>query len=138
MAEGKGENDHVSSLVFSHSIADKELVLGRAKLAELAQTLVRRTFIICDEVLMKIGMKARELEAVFLAGGATHLQVIREGVEAYFGQSGLCSLDPMEVVALGAAMQGDFGQSGLCSLDPMEVVALGAAMQAKTTTYLLT
>ncbi len=87
-------------------IQDKLLVLNQAKLSELASNLVRRTFIICDEVLMKVGMKARDLDAVLLAGGATHLKVIREGVEAYFGQPGLCSLDPMEVVALGAAMPG--------------------------------
>lgn len=90
---------------------DKNLVLRQAKLSELAQALVRRTFIICDEVLMKVGMKARNLDAVFLAGGATHIKVVREGIEAYFGQSGLCSLDPMEVVAIGAAMQGAYDEA---------------------------
>ena len=47
--------------------------IPRERLNGLAAQLVRRTFIICDEVLMQVGAKARDVDAVFLAGGATHL-----------------------------------------------------------------
>jgi molecular chaperone DnaK len=85
---------------------DTSIPVTRERLAALAAQLVRRTFIICDEVLMQVGAKARDIDAVFLAGGATHLEVVREGIEAYFQRPVSYSFDPMHVVAVGASMQG--------------------------------
>ena len=65
--------------------------------------LVRRTFVVCDEVLGKADIKARDIDAVFLAGGTTQLPMIRHGVEAYFGRTPQSGFDPMEVVAIGAS-----------------------------------
>jgi molecular chaperone DnaK len=80
------------------------VTLGRAELTDLCTDLVRRTFGICDEVLAGAGLKARDVGAVYLAGGSCLLPMLRGAVEQYFGASARCDFDPMEVVALGASL----------------------------------
>lgn len=70
----------------------------------LCEDLVRRSFVTCDAVLYDAGVHPRQIDAVFLAGGTTHMPVIQRGVEAYFGRPGLLEFEPTEVVALGASL----------------------------------
>ena len=72
-------------------------------LSRISENLVRRSFVTCDAVLGRAGLRTTDLDAVFMAGGSTHLAKVREGVEAYFGQVGRFELEPTEVVALGAS-----------------------------------
>jgi molecular chaperone DnaK len=83
--------------------ASEELRLHKEILDQLSEGLVRRSFVTCDSVLGKAGLRVTDLDAVFLAGGSTHLGRVRDGVEAYFGQVGRFELDPIEVIALGAS-----------------------------------
>lgn len=85
-------------------IADASVVIDRARLETLGDELVARTFAACDDTLRAAGIKARDLSAVFLAGGATLLPSVRKGVANYFGQLPRCDIDPLEVVALGASL----------------------------------
>ena len=78
--------------------------INQRLLSELATDLVRRTFSICDEVLRDANTKASEIDAVFLAGGITQLQMIRQGIASYFGTPPRCDFDPMEVVSIGASL----------------------------------
>jgi len=78
--------------------------ITREEVRQLTLDLVQRTFGICDEVLADAGLKARDIEAVFLAGGSTRLPGLREFVEAYFGKRPRFDLDPMGVVSLGASL----------------------------------
>lgn len=94
----------------SGPLHDATLTLTREELAKHASQLVRKTFIICDEVLMQVGIGARSIDAVFLAGGATQLEVVQEGVRHYFGRDVELAFDPMHVVALGAMMKGEHEQ----------------------------
>ena len=55
-------------------------------------------------MLRQAGLKPPDIDSVFLAGGTTHLPVIQQGVEAYFGQAGLIEFEPTSVVAQGAAL----------------------------------
>ncbi len=82
--------------------ASGELAIRAEVLDRIGEDLVRRTFITCDSVLGDAGLRPQDLDAVFLAGGSTHLPKVREGVESYFGKSGRFELEPTEVVALGA------------------------------------
>ena len=84
-------------------LMDTTIRLNQSQLASLVAGLTRRTFVLCDEVLSKAGCRASDVDVVFLAGGATHLRVIQEGVEAYFGREVRTDHNPMHVVALGAA-----------------------------------
>ncbi|MGH0035820.1 MAG: Hsp70 family protein [Myxococcota bacterium] len=84
-------------------IADGGVPLRRPVLDGLSSELVQRTFVTCDDVLHRAGVRASELTAVLLAGGTTHLPVVRRGVEAYFGRAGHDEIEPTEVVARGAS-----------------------------------
>ena len=71
---------------------------------QLTLDLVRRTFSMCDEVLAQAGLKARDMEAIFLAGGSTRLPGLNAYIESYFGKRPRSDLDPMQVVGLGASL----------------------------------
>jgi molecular chaperone DnaK len=85
-------------------LAGEGLILRREVMDKLVTDLVRRTFITCDQALHEAGLRSSELDAVFLAGGSTHLPMIREGVEAYFGVPGRRDIEAVEVVARGASL----------------------------------
>jgi len=78
--------------------------LDRKKLALLCGDLVKRTFILCDEVLGKAGIKPKEVDAVFVVGGPSQLPMIQKGIEEYFQQHVRYMFDPMYVVAIGASI----------------------------------
>ena len=79
------------------------MTLDAAVLDEVSEGLVRNTFVTCDRVLSAAGLRPGDLDAVFLAGGSTHLAKVRAGVEAYFGKPGRFELEPTTVVAVGAS-----------------------------------
>lgn len=84
--------------------AAESVTLTREKAAELAMPFVQRTFAIADEVLREGGLKASQIDAVYLAGGATLMGCVRDGIASYFGKLPRCDFDPMEVVAIGASL----------------------------------
>jgi molecular chaperone DnaK len=84
-------------------LAGEGMPLRRRVLDDLCLDLVRRTFQACDEALTQAGLRAGDLRAVLLAGGTSHMPMIQQAVEAYFGRTGLLEFEPTEVVAIGAA-----------------------------------
>lgn len=78
--------------------------ISRDEVRQLTMDLVRRTFGICDEVLAEAGVRARDVDAVFLAGGSTRLPGLREYVTQYFDKRPRFDLNPMHVVSLGASI----------------------------------
>ncbi len=80
------------------------VTITREEVQRLTLDLVRRTFGICDEVLGEAGLRARDIDAVFLAGGSTRLPGLRQYIAQYFGKRPRHDLDPMHVVSLGASL----------------------------------
>ena len=78
--------------------------ITRQEVQQLTLDLVRSTFVTCDEVLAQAKLKARDMQAVFLAGGSTRLPGLVEYIESYFGKRPRSDLNPMEVVGLGASL----------------------------------
>lgn len=78
--------------------------ITRDEVRKLTLDLVRRSFLICDEVLGEAKLKAREIDAVFLAGGSTELPGLRDYVQAYFDKRPRFDIDPMQVVSMGASI----------------------------------
>jgi molecular chaperone DnaK len=95
---------HLSQIDPECPAVTESIVISRRLLEDLCQDLVRRSFIACDGVLRAAKLLPPDIDAVFLAGGSTHLPVIQQGIEAYFGHAGLRDFDPIEVVALGAGL----------------------------------
>jgi molecular chaperone DnaK len=80
------------------------VALDRSAMWTLSADLISRTFRICDEVLGNAGLTVRDLQAVFLAGGATLVPGVREAVAEYFGKKLRYELDPLHVVSVGASI----------------------------------
>ncbi|MEI6559951.1 MAG: molecular chaperone DnaK [Rhodospirillaceae bacterium] len=80
--------------------------LTRAKLEALVDELVRRTVEPCRAALRDAGLKASEIDEVILVGGMTRMPKVIETVKQFFGREPNRSVNPDEVVAIGAAIQG--------------------------------
>ena len=82
------------------------LSLTRAKFDELVNDLVDRTIDPCKKAMSDAGLNASEIDEVILVGGSTRIPSIQEKVKEIFGKEPNKSVNPDEVVALGAAIQG--------------------------------
>ncbi|MBS7362256.1 MAG: molecular chaperone DnaK [Paludibacteraceae bacterium] len=88
--------------------APKHLVrtLSRAKFEQLVDDLVQRTIEPCRTALQSAGYSTSDIDEVILVGGSTRIPAIQEAVEKFFGKAPSKGVNPDEVVALGAAIQG--------------------------------
>ncbi len=82
------------------------LSLTRAKFEELVRHLVERTIVPCQKAIKDASLKASEIDEVILVGGSTRIPMVQEKVKEIFGKEPNRSVNPDEVVALGAAIQG--------------------------------
>ena len=80
--------------------------LTRAKFESLIEDLVDKTITKIDEVLKDSGLSKGEIKEVVMVGGSTRVPLVQEKVKAYFGKELNKSVNPDEVVAIGAAIQG--------------------------------
>lgn len=104
--------------------------LSRDELERLAHPLVSRTIQCCARALKDAGIAPSDIDAVVLVGGSTRMPLVRRQVQEFFGRKPLCSLDPDEVVALGAAVQAGvlMGKSGDMLL--LDVVPLSLGIES--------
>jgi molecular chaperone DnaK len=82
------------------------LKLSRAKFEQLADNLFTRCIKPCEQALKDAGMNASEIDEVILVGGSTRIPKVQEIVEKFFGKKPNKGVNPDEVVAVGAAIQG--------------------------------
>lgn len=80
--------------------------LTRAKLESLVEDLVKRTLTPCEAALKDAGVSASQIDEVVLVGGMTRMPKIMESVKSFFGKEPHRGVNPDEVVAIGAAIQG--------------------------------
>ena len=80
--------------------------LTRAKFEQLADSLIQRTIEPCRKALQDAGLSASDINEVLLVGGSTRIPAIQAVVEKFFGKTPNKSVNPDEVVAMGAAIQG--------------------------------
>ncbi len=80
--------------------------LTRAKFEQLSADLVRRSMEPCKKALQDAGLSTSDIDEVILVGGSTRIPIIQEEVEKFFGKKPSKGVNPDEVVAVGAAIQG--------------------------------
>lgn len=80
--------------------------LTRAKFEQLGDTLFQRTLEPCKQALKDAGLTANDIDEVLLVGGSTRIPKVQELVEQFFGKKPSKGVNPDEVVAMGAAVQG--------------------------------
>jgi molecular chaperone DnaK len=93
--------------------------LTRAQFEQLADTLIQNTIKPCQSAMKDAGMTASDIDEVILVGGSTRIPAIQAVVEKYFKKSPSKGVNPDEVVAVGAAIQG-----GVLSGDVKDVLLL--------------
>jgi len=82
------------------------LTLTKAKFEQLVDDLVKRTVEPCKTALKNAGIKTTDIDEIILVGGTTRIPAIQEAVKNFFGKEPSKGVNPDEVVALGAAIQG--------------------------------
>ncbi|MER3497843.1 MAG: heat-shock protein Hsp70 [Chitinophagaceae bacterium] len=92
---------------FSGNIAGQEVLLTRQKFEELIKPLVERTIACCQNALNDASLSINEIDEVVMVGGSTRVPLIKNKVKEFFQRQLHDSLNPDEVVALGAAVQAD-------------------------------
>ncbi|WP_286843259.1 MULTISPECIES: molecular chaperone DnaK [Sphingobacterium] len=80
--------------------------LSRAKFEALAADLIKRTIAPCESALKNAGFSKSDIDEIILVGGSTRIPAIVDAVKAFFGKEPSKGVNPDEVVALGAAIQG--------------------------------
>src|SRR5476649_1467022 len=80
--------------------------LTRAKFEQLADSLIKRTIEPCKTALKNAGYSTSDIDEIILVGGSTRIPAIQEAVEKFFGKAPSKGVNPDEVVAIGAAIQG--------------------------------
>ena len=80
--------------------------LSKAKFESLAGDLIKRTIDPCKSALKNAGLSTSDIDEIILVGGSTRIPAIQEAVEKFFGKSPSKGVNPDEVVAIGAAIQG--------------------------------
>ena len=80
--------------------------LTRAQFEQLADKLIQATITPCKKAMKDAGMTASDIDEVILVGGSTRIPAIQEVVQKYFGKAPSKGVNPDEVVAVGAAIQG--------------------------------
>lgn len=80
--------------------------LSRAKFEQLADDLIRRTIDPCKTALKNAGYSTSDIDEIILVGGSTRIPAIQAAVEKFFGKAPNKGVNPDEVVAIGAAIQG--------------------------------
>jgi molecular chaperone DnaK len=82
------------------------LKLSRSKLEQLVEELIDRSFAPCRQALKDAGMNASEVDEVVMVGGQTRMPIIQKKVQDFFSREPHKGVNPDEVVAVGAAVQG--------------------------------
>ncbi|MEM9000862.1 MAG: molecular chaperone DnaK [Bacteroidota bacterium] len=80
--------------------------LSRSKFEQLVEDLVKRTIAPCETALKAAGLSKSDIDEIILVGGSTRIPAVQEAVEKFFGKKPSKGVNPDEVVAVGAAIQG--------------------------------
>ena len=103
--------------------------LTRAKLESLVSDLIDKTADPCAKALKDAGLKASEINAVVLVGGMTRMPAVQEKVKKIFGKDPMKGVNPDEVVAVGAAIQGGVLQGDVKDVLLLDVTPLSLGIE---------
>ena len=106
-----------------------QMSLSRAKLEDLVSDLINKTADPCEKALKDAGLKASDIDAVVLVGGMTRMPAVQEKVKAIFGKDPMKGVNPDEVVAVGAAIQGGVLQGDVKDVLLLDVTPLSLGIE---------
>ncbi len=103
--------------------------ITRSEFEELVRDIVERTTVACRQALRDAGLTPDAVGEVVAVGGATRVPLVRRQIEAIFGRPPLISIDPDEVVALGAGIQAGILTGGRRDMLLLDVVPLSLGLE---------
>jgi molecular chaperone DnaK len=103
--------------------------MTRAKLEALVEDLIKRTIVPCKKALKDAGLTAGEIDEVILVGGMTRMPKVVEAVKEFFGREPHKGVNPDEVVAIGAAIQGGVLQGDVKDVLLLDVTPLSLGIE---------
>ncbi len=103
--------------------------LTRAKFEQLADNLIQATIKPCQQALNDAGLSAKDIDEVILVGGSTRIPAIQEVVKNFFGKAPSKGVNPDEVVAVGAAIQGGVLSGEVKDVLLLDVVPLSVGIE---------
>jgi molecular chaperone DnaK len=106
-----------------------EYKLTRAKLENLVAELIEKTAEPCKKALNDAGLKASDIDAVVLVGGMTRMPAVQKQVKEIFGKEPMKGVNPDEVVAIGAAIQGGVLQGDVKDVLLLDVTPLSLGIE---------
>jgi molecular chaperone DnaK len=106
-----------------------EYKLTRSKLEQLVAELVDKTADPCEKALKDAGLSASDIDAVVLVGGMTRMPAVQEKVKNIFGKDPMKGVNPDEVVAVGAAIQGGVLQGDVKDVLLLDVTPLSLGIE---------
>ncbi|MFA5133969.1 MAG: molecular chaperone DnaK [Patescibacteria group bacterium] len=117
--------------ISSDANGPKHLVIKftRAKLEELVMDLVENTFTPCQRALDDAGLKKSDIQEIVMVGGMTRMPLVLKKVEEFFGKKPNISVNPDEVVALGAAVQAGVLQGDVKDVLLLDVTPLSLGIE---------
>jgi len=103
--------------------------MSRAKLESLVGDLVEKTLGPCKAALKDAGLSAKDIDEVILVGGMTRMPLVQKKVEEFFGKKPNMTVNPDEVVAAGAAIQGGVLQGEVKDVLLLDVTPLSLGLE---------
>ena len=129
--DAKKRLSQATSVELSVDLPDRKVVktVTRLEFERMDAPLIDRTLECCRRALADAGQTVQEIDAVVLVGGSTRMPLVRERVGKFFGREPLCTLDPDQVVALGAAVQASVLMGTQGDLLLLDVVPLSLGIE---------
>ena len=114
---------------FESAYEGKEISLTKKKFDEIIKPIIERTITACKNALKDAGLKKNEVEEIVMVGGSTRVPLVKEMVSAFFEKRLNDTVDPDEVVALGAAIQADILAGNTTDLLLLDVTPLSLGLE---------
>ena len=93
--------------IFETEFAGEKISITKEKFEELIRPIINRTIDCCSNAMRDAGLQVAAIDTVLMVGGSTRVPLVKEMVSSFFNQTVNDSVNPDEVVALGAAVQAD-------------------------------
>lgn len=93
--------------IFETEFAGEKISITKEKFEELVRPIINRTMDCCSNAMRDAGLQVAAIDTVLMVGGSTRVPLVKEMVSSFFNQTVNDSVNPDEVVALGAAVQAD-------------------------------